>query len=129
MKKSLNPLLMLAVAGGLLTGCMTERPVMVAPQVATADTVYVNQPTQPPPADQQDVVPPAPGQLGQWWFIPGNWVWRGQWVWTAGHWRPRPHSGDVWLVGKWVQKDNVYVWQRGRWRSGAHYDEESNENH
>jgi hypothetical protein len=50
---------------------------------------------------------------------------------VPGHWRTRPHPGDIWLPGKWlqqtntVQQTNVYVWQKGHWRSGAPADEES----
>jgi hypothetical protein len=126
MKNSIAKFSLPVVAGLLLAGCAPERPVAVAPQVASADNMYVGAPTQPPPKDQKDVTPPPPGMLAQWWFIPGHWEWRGQWVWLAGHWRTRPHSGDVWLVGKWEKQGDVYVWQKGRWRSGAHYGEESN---
>jgi hypothetical protein len=134
MKNSI-PIQSLFLAAGLLlsAGCTVERPVAVGPQVAPADGPYVGQPTQPPPANQKDVVPAPPGSLPQWWFIPGHWAWRGQWVWVPGHWRTRPHSGDVWLPGKWVQQTNsaqqtnVYVWQKGRWRSGAPADEESSD--
>src|SRR5258708_7448279 len=86
-----------AVALSLFAGCATKRPVAVAPQVATADNFFIGQPTQPPPADQKDIVPPPPGPAPQWWFIPGDWDWRGQWVWVPGHWRTRPHSGDIWI--------------------------------
>lgn len=117
----------------LFAGCMSERPVDVAPQVASADGVYVGQPTQPPPADQKDIVPVCPGPAPQWYFIPGHWEWRGQWVWVPGHWRTRPHSGDIWLPGKWLQETNqtqqtnVYVWKSGHWRSKAPDDKESSD--
>jgi hypothetical protein len=92
-----------AAALPLLPGCAPRPPVDVAPQVATANNIYTGQPTQPPPADQQDVVPTAPGPRTLWYFIPGHWEWRGQYVWVPGHWRPRPHPGDIWLPGKWVE--------------------------
>jgi hypothetical protein len=123
--------LLAAVALPLFAGCMSAPPTNVAPQVATADGVYTGQPTQPPPADQQDVVPVCPGPVPQWYFINGYWDWRGQWVWVPGHWRPRPHSGDIWLPGKWLQETNqaqqtnVYVWHGGHWRSEAPDDKES----
>jgi hypothetical protein len=124
-------IILIAAGLPLFAGCMSKPPVDVAPQVATADGVYVGQPTQPPPADQKDIVPPPPGPAPQWWFIAGHWEWRGQYMWVPGHWRTRPHSGDIWLPGKWLeqtnttQQTNVYVWQSGHWRSGAHADEES----
>jgi len=117
--------LLAAAALPLFTGCSTSRPVDVAPQVAPADGAYVGQPSQPPPPNQKDVIPLSPGPRTLYWFIPGHWEWRGQYVWVAGHWRPRPHPGDIWLRGKWVQQDNVYVWQGGHWRSGAPADKES----
>lgn len=124
-------IILIATALPLFAGCMSKQPVSVAPQVATADNVYVGQPTQPPPPNQKDIIPPPPGPAPQWWFLPGHWEWRGQWVWVPGHWRPRPHSGDVWIAGKWVEQNNqtntVYVWQKGHWRSGAPADEESSE--
>jgi hypothetical protein len=128
------------IAAGLpwFAGCAANGPVDVAPQVGTADNIYVGQPTQPPPADQQDIVPPPPGPMPQWWFIPGHWEWRGQYVWVPGHWRSRPHSGDIWLPGKWVEQNNqtnsvdqnsqtntVYIWKSGHWRSEAPADKES----
>jgi hypothetical protein len=113
----------------LLAGCASKRPVDVAPQVATADNIYTGQPTQPPPANQKDVIPTAPGPQTLWYFMRGHWEWRGQYVWVPGHWRGRPHPGDIWLPGKWVEQNNqtntVYVWHGGHWRSGAHDDEES----
>ena len=124
-------IVLIAAALPLFAGCMSERPVAVAPQVATADGVYTGQPTQPPPADQKDIIPVCPGPVPQWYFIPGYWDWRGQWVWVPGHWRTRPHSGDIWLPGKWLQQTNqtqqtnVYVWQSGHWRSDAPADKES----
>lgn len=126
MKKPITKLVMSCAAGMLLAGCAPERPVAVGPQVAGADNLYVGQPKDPPPPDQKDVQPPPPGLTAQWWFIPGHWAWRGQWVWVAGHWRSRPHSGDVWIVGKWAKQGEGYAWQKGHWRSGAHYGEESN---
>ena len=119
--------LLMAVSLLLPAGCMVERPVAVEPQVAPADGTYVGQPTQPPPANRKEVVPPPPGSAPLWYFIPGQWDWRGQWVWVTGHWRTRPHPGDIWLPGKWVQQGNVYVWHKGHWRSGAPADEESSD--
>ena len=121
---------LVAATLALSTGCASQPPVAVVPQVATADSVYVGQPTQPPPEDQKDIVPVCPGPRPQWWFIPGHWEWRGQWVWIPGHWRTRPHSGDIWIPGKWQQQTNqtqqaVYVWQSGHWRSEAPADKES----
>jgi hypothetical protein len=121
--------LLIAAALPLFAGCMSPAPTNVGSQVATADNVNVGQPTQPPPDNQKDVIPSCPGPRTLWYFIPGQWVWRGQWVWVQGHWRTRPHPGDIWLPGKWVQQDTVYVWQRGHWRSGAPADEESTDVH
>jgi len=127
MKTAFSKILLSLLAGALLAGCAPEQPTNVGPQVASADNANLSQqPNQPPPQDQKDVVPPPPGAITQWWFIPGHWAWRGQWVWVSGHWRSRPHSGDVWIVGKWEKQGDVFVWQKGHWRSGAHFGEESN---
>jgi hypothetical protein len=126
-----NSARIILMAAGLswFAGCAANPPVDVAPQVAPADGVYVGQPTQPPPADQKDIIPVCPGPGTLWWFIPGHWDWRGQYVWVPGHWRTRPHPGDIWLSGKWVEQNNqtntVYVWQSGHWRSEAPADKES----
>jgi len=133
MKTVFQKIFFLIVAAFFIAGCASERPVNVAPSVATGDDLYFGAPTQAPPKDQKDVVPPPPGLAAHWWFIPGRWEWRGKWVWTAGYWRPRPHSGDYWLGGQWEQQTNstlqtnVYVWKRGHWHSGSHDGDESNE--
>jgi hypothetical protein len=120
---------LLAAALPLFGGCASAPPTQVQPQVGTADNVYLGAPTQPPPENQQDVIPIAPGPRTLWWFIPGHWEWRGSWAWVQGHWRTRPHPGDIWIRGEWVQQGGIYVWQRGHWRSGAPDDEESVEVH
>jgi hypothetical protein len=131
MKKStsLKSLVAAAVALPLFAGCMSPPPVAIAPQVAPGNGVYAGAPTQPPPADQKDVIPSAPGPVTLWYFINGYWDWRGQYVWVPGHWRTRPHPGDIWLSGKWVEQNNqtnsIYVWQSGHWRSEAPADKES----
>jgi len=119
--------MVMAGMAAVISGCAPQRPVDVAPQVATADNINYPPPTEPPPPVQQDVIPACPGMSPQWWFIPGHWAWRGQWAWIPGHWRPRPHSGDVWLPGQWTNENSVYIWHGGSWRSGAPADEESNE--
>ena len=125
MKKSVPVKILLAAAAlPLFTGCVSPPPANVGPQVATASDVS-GQPTQPPPENQKDVIPSCPGSRTLWWFIDGHWDWRGNWVWVPGHWRTRPHPGDIWLRGKWIQQGSVYVWQKGHWRSGAPADEES----
>jgi hypothetical protein len=115
----------------LFAGCMAKPPVDVAPQVAPTEGAY-GQPTQPPPPDQKDIKPIPPGPQTLWYFINGYWDWRGQYVWVPGHWRTRPHPGDIWLVGEWMQQTNqvnqtntVYVWKSGHWRSEAPADKES----
>jgi hypothetical protein len=127
---SLKSLFLAAVALPLFAGCMSQPPADVAPQaVAPAEGVYVGQPTQPPPPNQKDVIPIPPGPRTLWYFINGYWDWRGQYVWVPGHWRTRPHPGDIWLPGAWVEQNNqtntVYVWQGGHWRSDAPADKES----
>jgi len=74
--------LLMAVSLLLPAGCMVERPVAVEPQVAPADGTYVGQPTQPPPANRKEVVPPPPGSAPLWYFIPGQWDWRGPMGWA-----------------------------------------------
>jgi hypothetical protein len=127
---SLKSLFPAAFALTLFAGCASKPPVDVAPQaVAPTEGVYVGQPTQPPPPNQKDVIPIPPGPRTLWYFINGYWDWRGQYVWVPGHWRTRPHPGDIWLPGEWVQQNNqtntVYVWQGGHWRSDAPADKES----
>jgi hypothetical protein len=117
-------LLATAAALALFAGCASHAPTNVGPQVATADDVSVSPPTQPPPPNQRDIIPISPGPRTLWYFLPGRWDWRGKWVWVPGNWRPRPHPGDIWIQGKWVAQDNIYVWQKGHWRSGAPSDEE-----
>jgi len=134
MKKfiSLGGLFITAVTLLLFAGCMAKPPVDVAPQVAPTEGTYAGQPTQPPPPDQKDIIPVCPGPRTLWYFINGYWDWRGQYVWVPGHWRTRPHPGDIWLAGEWMQQTNqinqtntVYVWKGGHWRSEAPADKES----
>ncbi|MGA9777294.1 MAG: hypothetical protein WBS33_03385 [Verrucomicrobiia bacterium] len=103
MKKSnLIKSLLTAASLPLLAGCV----------------VYEQQPAAvaaPPPA-QTEVVPVAPGPPDVWFWIPGEWVWRGQWVWVGGRWGARPHPGAVWVHGGWGWRGHHRVWVEAHWR-------------
>jgi hypothetical protein len=126
MKTAFQKLLLLAASGLLIGGCASKPEADDAPQAnvaapgAAGTDLYLVAPTQPPPKDRKDSVPPPPGLAARWWFIPGRWDWRGQWVWVEGHWRPRPHPGDYWIGGQWEKKGDIYVWKQGHWFSGSH---------
>ena len=102
MKKSnLTKWLLIAASLPLLAGCVVyEEPPAVA--------------AQPPP--QAEVVPAAPGPVTVWFWIPGQWVWRGGWVWVGGRWEARPHPGAVWVAGGWGRHGHHRVWIEGHWR-------------
>ncbi|HUA65037.1 MAG TPA: hypothetical protein VME24_04260 [Alphaproteobacteria bacterium] len=109
MKKSLiKTSLLVALSLPMLAGCVVyERP--APPPPAAAD--YNN-----PPPDQYEAVPAAPGPVDVWFWIPGQWEWRGGWVWVHGRWAARPHPGAVWVRSGWVWRGHHRVWVHGYWR-------------
>jgi hypothetical protein len=102
MKKSvLTKSLLIAAGLPLLAGCVVyqQQPAVVA--------------APPPPVE---VVPAAPGPAAVWFWIPGEWEWRGRWVWVGGRWAARPHPGAVWVRGGWGWHGHHRVWIEGYWR-------------
>lgn len=91
----------------MLAGCVVyERPAR-----QPNGTVDYN-----PPAAQYEAVPPAPGPLNVWVWIPGQWEWRrGSWKWDHGRWAVRPHPGAVWVRGGWVWRGHHLAWVHGYW--------------
>jgi hypothetical protein len=67
-----------------------------------------------PPAPQVEVVGEPPGPDYVW--IPGVWQWQGNWVWRSGHWTVRPRPNVAWIGGRWVRRNDGWVWIRGYWR-------------
>ena len=100
-KSILTKSLPIAIGLPLLAGCVVyqEPPAVVA---------------APPP--QVEVVPPAPGPVTIWFWVPGAWEWRGQWVWVGGRWAARPYAGAVWVHGGWGWRGHHRVWVEGHWR-------------
>ena len=107
MKKSiLKNVLLIAASVPLLAGCVVYQQ---EPAVEAAP------PEAAPPA-QVEVVPAAPGPVALWFWVPGQWVWRGHWVWVGGRWAARPHRGAVWVGGGWGWHGHHRVWVEGHWR-------------
>src|SRR5262245_57465782 len=104
-------LVALAVGSLFFTGCV-ERTVYVSqpPPGAPGEVVV----TQAPPPLQSEVIVASPGPNYYW--VPGNWVWRDRWVWVGGRWVLRPHPRAVWVSGHWTRRGHGYVWIAGRWR-------------
>jgi len=98
---TLTKSLLIAVSLPLLAGCVIyeRQPAVVA---------------APPP--QVEVAPTPPGPLTVWFWIPGEWAWRGRWVWVRGRWAARPHPGAVWVHGGWRGRGHNRVWVEGHWR-------------
>jgi hypothetical protein len=102
MKKSiLVKSLLVAACLPLLAGCVIREQ---GPAVVAA----------PPP--QAEVVTVAPGPPAVWFWVPGEWAWRGRWVWVAGRWAARPHPGAIWVGGGWGWRGHHRVWVEGHWR-------------
>ncbi len=83
------------------------------PTLARADVgVYFN---APPPAVRHEVVPAA--RRGYLW-VPGYWDHRGKkHVWRTGHWE-RQRVGHHYVEPRWVERDNRWFLERGRWNRG-----------
>ena len=112
MKNSILTKSLLVAAGlPLLAGCT----VYESPPPPPAGQVVVSGPPAPPPP-QAEVVPVAPGPVSVYFWVPGQWVWRGHWVWVGGYWGARPHPGAVWIVGGWGWRGHHRVWVEGHWR-------------
>jgi hypothetical protein len=69
-----------------------------------------------PPAPYAEPVPPPPGAVEQFVWVPGRWHWNGhQYVWTAGIWQPRPYLRANWVPGHWVRDHHRWLWVEGHW--------------
>ena len=113
MKKSnLLKIALMAATVPLFAGCVTR--VVYQPPPPPPNAVVVQDPVAPPP--QVEVIPPAPGPVGLWFWAPGEYVWRGQWVWRGGGWRARPYAGAVWIHGGWGWRGHRRVWVGAHWR-------------
>jgi hypothetical protein len=109
-------LLKVSLLAGLIpffAGCVT-RVVYAPPPGPPPSAVVVADPA--PPAPQVEVIPPAPGDLSVWVWVPGEYVWRGRWVWRGGHWAARPYAGAVWVHGGWGWRGHHRVWVAAHWR-------------
>jgi hypothetical protein len=118
--KLLKPVLVIAGASFLLTGCIVrERTVYSSPPPAggpaVADSTTEVEVTGPPPPDQVEVVGVAPGPGVIW--IGGFWGWGpGGWAWHRGYWGRPPHPGARWFGPRYVYRGGRHIWVRGGWR-------------
>ncbi|HEX3797484.1 MAG TPA: hypothetical protein VH413_02190 [Verrucomicrobiae bacterium] len=113
MKRStwLKPVLLLASASLLATGCVYRRVVYTPPPPPVAGEVVV--PAAPPPPVVESVtITPAPGYV----WVAGAYSWEGRWVWEPGHWAHPPRPGAVWIIGGYAYRGGRHVWVRGYWR-------------
>jgi len=70
----------------------------------------------PPPAPLPEVVPPPPFYGAVW--IPGHWRWEpgaANFVWLHGHYAEPPRPRAAWAPGRWIERNNGWVWEEGRW--------------
>jgi WXXGXW repeat (2 copies) len=94
--------------------CLTSLSGLSAPMVANAADVGIYLDVAPP-APRHEVVP-APRRGYVW--VPGYWNARGhKHVWAAGHWE-RERVGYHYVQPTWVQHENRWELQRGRWDRG-----------
>jgi len=68
---------------------------------------------EPPPPPRVEAATESPGPDYVW--IGGGWVWQGHWHWDQGHWEQPPHTGAVWVPGRYVERDGKYYYDRGHW--------------
>lgn len=104
-RKVLSLVILLALAGGLGTGCRLLGHVATA-AVYTAATVAIISATAPPPARVEYM----PAQRVGYHWVRGHWVLeQGQWTWRPGYWVTQRH-GYAYYPGRWVQLSD------GRWQ-------------
>jgi WXXGXW repeat (2 copies) len=108
-RRSIVPLVLAAVIGGLVAGSG-----FVTPMHTSAQSVVIYAPGPPPPARVElQGTPPGAG----WTWVAGHWAWRaGAWVWVRGHWSRVPGGYRAWVPGHWVHRANGWVWVDGHWR-------------
>lgn len=122
--KLLKPVLVVAGASFLLTGCVVrERTVYrsgppPAGETVTADTSTEVDVSGPPPPPQEDTtvvvgVPPGPDFI----WVGGFWGWGpGGWAWHRGYWGHPPHPGMRWFGPRYAYRGGRHIWVRGGWR-------------
>src|SRR5579859_1454126 len=105
--------LLLATAGAmLLSGCVVrERVVYRQPPPAVAPDEVVVTSDAPPPIVETVVVAPGPG----YYWVRGEWVWRGRWVWAPGRWVYPPRPGAHWRAAHCEVRGGARVYIRGGW--------------
>ncbi len=93
--------------------CAASLGAVSLPMTASADTrIYFN---SAPPEPRHERIPAA--RKGYIWS-PGYWNARGnRHVWQAGHWE-RSRAGYHRVHPTWVQRDNRWQLERGRWNRG-----------
>jgi len=121
-KKILKPVLVIAGASFLLTGCVVrERTVYrngPAPAPAADAPGGDVEVSGAPPPDVEDTTvvvgaPPAPGFI----WIGGYWGWGpGGWAWRHGYWGRPPRPGAMWIRPHYVYRGGRHYWVRGGWR-------------
>jgi hypothetical protein len=86
--------------------------VSIPVSTSAAVGVYFNAP--PPPARVEVVPEPRRGQV----WVPGYWDLKGSHhVWRAGHFE-RERRGYTYNAPRWVERDNRWQLERGRWARG-----------
>jgi hypothetical protein len=120
-KKIMKPVLVIAGASFLLTGCVVrERTVYSngpapAPAVDSSTEVDVTGPPPPPQEDTTVVVGVAPGPDYIW--VGGYWGWGpGGWAWRHGYWGHPPYHGARWYGPRYVYRGGRHVYVHGYWR-------------
>jgi hypothetical protein len=114
----LKPILLIAGASLLTTGCIYRREVYGTPPpppgavvVQPGAEVTVAEPP-PPPIVESVTITPVPGYV----WIDGAYLWQGRWVWEPGHWARPPRVGAVWIANRYELRGGRRVWVRGYWR-------------
>jgi hypothetical protein len=120
-KEIMKPVLIIAGASFLLTGCVVrERTVYrsgpaPAPVADSSTEVDVTGPPPPPQEDTTVVVGVAPGPDFVW--IGGYWGWGpGGWAWRHGYWGHRPFYGARWYGPHYYYRGGRHVYVHGGWR-------------
>jgi hypothetical protein len=67
-----------------------------------------------PPADQVEVIGPAP--TGHAW-VHGHWSWDGlRYAWVPGHYMLVPEGQHTWVPGHWYASSGRWFYASGYWR-------------
>jgi hypothetical protein len=99
-----------ASLAGLVAACVAEPPPRAV--VASPDVVVA---MRPPPPPRVEAPPPPPNNVVAW--VPGHWAWNGaDYAWAPGRYVERPPRTARFEEGRWVQRNNGWVWVEGVWR-------------